>query len=56
MTCSNENFTTLCIGIFPIFLKNGVADNYIIKLRLEDLKNNTGYANSTFLISVEKHE
>jgi hypothetical protein len=56
MTCSNENFITLCIGIFPIFLKNGVTDNYIIKFRLYDVANNTDFGNSTFIISVEKHE
>lgn len=58
MVCSGfQNYKApLCIGIFPIVLKEGHANNFSIKFELYDYVNKGIFPNATYDISVIKNE
>jgi len=59
MVCSGlgDYKATLCIGIRPVVLKGGTADNFSIRLELyDDASNRSVFPNATFAISVTKNE
>jgi hypothetical protein len=58
MVCSGyENYkVSLCVGILPIVLKDGSANNFSMRLELYDYVNKGIFPNATYGISVVKNE
>ncbi len=58
MVCSGfEKYkSTFCVGIFPIVLTGGTADNFSIRFELVNDTNKTIFPNATYDVSVTKNE
>ena len=58
MACSGfEKYkASLCVGIFPIILKNWTADNFSIRFELYDYATKNIFQNATYDISIIKNE
>src|SRR5437867_328368 len=51
-----NNEAVLFFGTFPLLLKNGTSDNFMLKFELYNIAEKSRYSNATYQISIVKNE